>query len=249
MKSIQAGNTWAGLLAVLLLFSSACSRWIELTDDDASRARHGTVRTIAQQEQVPLVLDRVQLIRNGSPQDPSRDADRRLLDSLREIGLFSRSDSSDTMAAATQGKTIHARLVIDEAVDPHSGAAAWKGIVIGASMFLLTPVIPLEYDYASRMTLELERWDGQIKRYEGRSAGTSRFHLFGATPVMIDELKGLVTESCLIALMEQVVQDSSFYTASSAPLPDNPIRSVSVKPKASGSALVPVVPVFTQSGR
>jgi len=249
VKSIQAGNAWAGLLAVLLLFSSACSRWIELTDDDASRARHGTARTIAQQEQVPLLLDRVQLIRNGSPQDPSQDAGRRLLGSLREIGLFSRSDSSDNMGAATQGKTIHARLVIDEAVDPHSGAAAWKGIVIGASMFLLTPVIPLEYDYASHMTLELERWDGQIKRYEGRSAGTSRFHLFGATPVMIDELKGLVTESCLTALMEQVVQDSSFYTASSAPLPDNPIRSVSVKPKASGSALVPVVPVFTQSGR
>jgi hypothetical protein len=234
---------------MLLSFSSACSRWIELADDDASRARHGTTRTIAQQEQVPLFLDRVQLIRNGSPQDPSQDADRRLLGSLREIGLFSRSDSSDNMSAATQGKTIHARLVIDEAVDPHSGAAAWKGIVIGASMFLLTPVIPLEYDYASHMTLELERWDGQIKRYEGRSAGTSRFHLFGATPVMIDELKGLVTESCLTMLMEQVVLDSSFYTASSAPLPDNPIRSVSVKPKASGSSLVPVVPVFTQSGR
>jgi len=249
VKSIPVGNTWAGLLAVLLLFNSACSRWIELADDDGSRAGSGTVRSIPQQEQVPLLLDRVQLIRNGSPQDPSQDADRRLLGSLREIGLFSRSDSSDNIGAATQGKTIHARLVIDEAVDPHSGAAAWKGIVIGASMFLLTPVIPLEYDYASHMTLELERWDGQIKRYEGRSAGTSRFHLFGATPVMIDELKGLVTESCLTALMEQVVQDSSFYTASSAPLPDNPIRSVSVKSKASGSTLVPVVPVFTQSGR
>lgn len=249
MKTIRAGNTWAGVLAVLLLFSSACSRWIELADDDASLAPHGTVRTIAQQEQVPLFLDRVQLIRNGSPQNPSQDTDRRLLGSLREIGLFSRLDSMENIGASTSGKTIHARLVIDEAVDPHSGAAAWKGIVIGASMFLLTPVLPLEYDYASHMTLELERWDGQIKRYEGRSAGTSRFHLFGATPLMIDELKGLVTESCLTALMEQLVQDSAFYTASSAPLPDNPIRSVSVKPKRSGSTPGPVVPVFTQSDR
>ncbi|MDF0644491.1 MAG: hypothetical protein P0111_10695 [Nitrospira sp.] len=248
MKSMQAGNTCVSLLAVLLLFSS-CSRWIELADDAASRAPHGTVRTILQQEQVPLLLDRVQLIRNGSPQNPSQDTDRRFLGSLREIGLFSRLDSTENIGASTQGKTIHARLVINEAVDPHSGAAAWKGIVIGASMFLLTPVIPLEYDYTSHMTLELERWDGQIKRYEGRSAGTSRFHLFGATPLMIDELKGLVTESCLTVVMEQLVQDSSFYTASSAPLPDNPIRSVSVKPKHSGSPPVPVVPVFTQSGR
>lgn len=247
MKNLRPCNVWAGMFVMLLLFNSACSRWIELADDGASRPRPETARTIAQREQVPLLLDRVQLIRNGSPQNPSQDTDRRLLGSLREIGLFSRSDSSENVGAPEQGKTIRARLVIDEAVDPHSGAAAWKGIVIGASMFLLTPVIPLEYDYASHMTLELERWDGQIKRYEGRSAGTSRYHLFGASPLMIDELKGVVTESCLTALMEQLVQDSSFYTASSAPLPDNPIRSVSIKPRSSGSA--PVVPVFTPSSR
>jgi hypothetical protein len=70
--------------------------------------------------------------------------------------------------------------------------------------------------------------------------------MFGATPLMIDELKGHVTESCLTALMEQVVQDTAFYTASSAPILDRPIRSVSVKSK--GSPLAPV-PISIPSGK
>ena len=43
------------------------------------------------------------------------------------------------------------------------------------------PVHSAEYDYAAHMTLELERWDGQVKRYESQSsAGTAHYQLFGA---------------------------------------------------------------------
>jgi hypothetical protein len=90
------------------------------------------------------------------------------------------------------------------------------------------------------VTLELERWDGRVKRYESQSSGTAHYKMFGATPLMIDELKGHVTESCLTSLMEQVVQDSAFYTASSAPIVDRPIRSVSVKSRRSTLTSVPV---------
>jgi hypothetical protein len=143
-------------------------------------------------------------------------------------------------------KFIRARLSFDEAIDPHPGDVAWKGIVIGVSMFTLAPFIPLEYDYSAHMTLELERWDGRVKHYESQSAGTAHYKMFGATPLMIDELKGHVTESCLTALMKQVVQDTAFYTASSAPILDRSIRSVSVKSKR--STLTPV-PVGTSPGK
>ena len=93
-------------------------------------------------------------------------------------------------------------------------------MVIGASMFLLSPFIELKYDYAARASLELERWDGAVKRYEARSAGTARYHLFGASPLMIDELKGHVTEACFMDLMEQVVRDTNFYVAGSSALSD-----------------------------
>ena len=115
-------------------------------------------------------------------------------------------------------KTVRARLLFDEAVDSHAGSAAFKGIVIGASMYILTPFLPLEYEYAAHLSLDLERWDGQIKHYETRSAGSARYHLFGATPIMVEELKGHVTETCLLDLARQIASDTAFYAASSAPL-------------------------------
>ena len=120
-----------------------------------------------------------------------------------------------------------------------------RGFVIGASMFLLSPVIELDYDYAAEASLELGRWDGQVKRYTARSAGTAHYTVFAASPTMIGELKGQVTEACLTDLMDQLIRDTNFYMASSAPLPDSPIVSVTVKarkplPSPASPSAVPV---------
>jgi hypothetical protein len=230
-----------GGCAIVLVLNAGCSRWIEIMGPEPPAG--GATQMIAQQEQVPLVLDRIRLTRNGAQQSLSGETEQRILGGLREIGLFARLGAVGSADLSRNEKVIRAHVLLDEAMDPHPGAAAWKGIAIGASMFLLAPVLPLEYDYAAHLTLELERWDGQIKRYESQSAGTAHYQLFGATPLMIDELKGHVTESCLTALLQQVVQDTSFYMASSAPLLDNPIRSVSVKTRRPDGPVPPIVPI------
>jgi hypothetical protein len=232
---------WCGLL---LCASSGCSRWIEMTGPSTEMDER-TAHIIARDEQVPLILDRIRTTRNGSPQNPSAEAEQRILNSLSDIGLFSQLTSINASAPVSGKKTVRGRLLFDEAVDPHAGGAAWKGIVIGASMYLLTPFLPLEYDYTAHLSLELERWDGQIKRYESHSAGTARYHLFGATPIMVDELKGHVTESCLADLARQIANDTVFFSASSAPVSESGIRSVSVKPRpirpsAPASAAIPI---------
>lgn len=231
-----------GLMATL---TTGCSRWIELMAPPGHTQEERS-RTITREEQVPLVLDRIRITRNGSPQNPSSDTEQRLLGSLGDIGLFSRLTATASAEPQNDQKIFHARFVFDESIDPHPGDAAWKGIVIGASMFILTPFIPLEYEYAAHVTLDLERWDGQIKHYESRSAGTARYHLFGATPIMIDELKGHVTESCLTDLAEQLIQDTTFYYASSAPSTEPSIRTVTVKGRAFDPSATPspiVIPV------
>jgi hypothetical protein len=230
---------WCGLM---LSAVTGCSRWIEMIGPSAEIDER-TAHIIARDEQVPLILDRIHTTKNGSPQNSSAETEQRILNSLSDIGLFSQLTSVNASAPVFGEKMVRARLLLDEAIDPHSGGAALKGIVIGASMYLLTPFLPLEYDYAAHMSLELERWDGQIKRYESQSAGTAHYHLFGATPIMIDELKGHVTESCLADLARQIVNDTTFFSASSAPLSESGIRSVSVKPRrpsTSPSAAVPV---------
>jgi hypothetical protein len=147
-------------------------------------------------------------------------------------------------------KVISARIIVNETIEPHSWLSAFKGIVIGGSMFLLSPFINLEYGYAANVALELERWDGHVQRYEANSSGAVHYKLFGATPVMIEELKGHVTEACLTDLTSQLVRDTALYMASSAPLPDTGIRTVTVKAKRPGTtqptrSLVPVATATT----
>lgn len=206
-----------------------------------------TAQVIARDEQVPLILDRIRTTRNGSPQNSSAETEQRILSSLADIGLFSHLASVNNSTPVFGEKMVRARLQFAEAMDSHAGGAALKGIVIGASMYLLTPFLPLEYEYGAHLTLELERWDGQVKHYESQSSGTARYHLFGATPIMIDELKGLVTESCLTDLARQIVNDTTFFSASSAPLGEPGIRSVSVKPRIPrpAASIPPAVPVST----
>jgi hypothetical protein len=64
---------------------------------------------------------------------------------------------------------------------------------------------------------------------------------------MIGELKGQVTEACLTELMEQLVLDTSFYMASSTPLPDSPVLAVTVKARnpLRSPAVLSIVPVST----
>lgn len=64
---------------------------------------------------------------------------------------------------------------------------------------------------------------------------------------MVGELKGQVTEACLTELMEQLVQDTTFYMASSTPLPNSPVLTVTVKARKPlrSPASLSVVPVST----
>lgn len=238
--------TLLGLVGLTTTTTVGCTRWIDVMPSSTNQ-QESVTQSIPDDERVPFVMDGFRVIQNGAPQNPSVDTERRILNTVQETRLFSTLVPLGGAAASLGDKVVTARITVDETIDPHSGAAAWKGFVIGASMFLLSPVIELDYDYAARASLELERWDGQVKRYEARSAGTVHYNLFGATPIMLDELKGQVTEICLNELMDQLVRDTNFYVASSTPAPDSTIRTVTVKarkPVALPSALS-ILPVST----
>jgi len=221
-----------------------CTRWIDVMPSSTLQ-QEAITRSLPNNERVPLIMDGFRMMQNNAPQNPSVEIERRILNTVQETRLFSTLVPLGENVASLGEKAVTARITFDETVDPHSGAAAWKGFVIGASMFLLSPAIELHYDYAVKATLELERWDGQVKRYEAQSSGTAHYNLFGASPILISELKGQVSEACLSELMEQLVRDTPFYMASSSPLPDSPILTVTVKSRkplrsSSSRSAVPV---------
>ena len=237
--------TILGLVVLTTTTTVGCTtRWIDLTPSSANRENPVT-QSILNDERVPLVMDGFRMTQNGAPQNPSTEVEHRILNTVQETRLFSTLVPLGGNVVPLSDKVVTARITFDETIDSHTGETAWKGFLIGASMFLLSPIIDLDYDYAAEASLELGRWDGQVKRYTARSAGTAHYTVFAASPTLIGELKGQVTEACLTELMEQLIQDTNFYVASSTPLPDSPVVSVTVKarkpqPSPASPSAVPV---------
>jgi hypothetical protein len=240
---------WTILALVVLTTTTTVgctTRWFDVTPAPTNRANPVT-QSVLIDERVPLVMDGFRMTQNGAPQNPSTEVERRILNTVHETHLFSTLVPLGGNVVPLGDKVVTARITFDETIDSHSGETAWKGFLIGASMFLLSPVIDLDYDYAAEASLELGRWDGQVKRYTARSAGTAHYTVFAASPTLIGELKGQVTEACLTDLMDQLIRDTNFYVASSAPLPDSPGVSVTVKARKPQSSLASpsAVPVST----
>lgn len=218
--------TVLNLLLATVFGVTGCSHWIDIAQP-ASEAISDSV-TVAINDRVPVVIEAVRSTQNGAALGTPSEIERHVLSAFENSQLFSEYFQSGYAQPMADRPHVKARLSMENTVEPHAGDAALKGIVVGASMFLLAPIIELQYGYGSQMTLEIERWDGQVKRYVTSTAGTARYNLFGANPQVIEELKGQVTDRCLTALLHQVVQDTPFYLASSTPSFKSPIHSVSV---------------------
>ena len=108
------------------MLTTGCGRWIELKAT-ADNSQEPSVREIARNEQVPLVMDSVDITRNGSPQNLSLGTEQRVLGTLREIGLFSHLGDMNSSEPPASEKFIRARLLFDEAVDSHPGDVAMEG--------------------------------------------------------------------------------------------------------------------------
>jgi hypothetical protein len=226
------------VLAMTLGLGTGCSHWIELAvPTDAAPPTSATVATDAR---VPLLLETIRITHNGSSIAPPAILERQVLGAIEATRLFSQHYQSGYNQPAADQPRVTVRLSIDNLVEPHAGQAAWRGLVIGASMFALAPFISRNYDYGTEMSLEMERWDGQIKQYTATSNGSAHYNLFGANPEVIEQLKGQVTEACLSSLLNQVIQDSPFYLASSEQPQGNPIRTVSVGVRHSSTRTIPV---------
>lgn len=231
----EAGHVANIAVSLCLVFTVAagCSRWVVI-HDAVERVSSNQI-SVPALARVPLVLRSIQINRNGSAQNPQLELDRRLLTVLEETNLFSTLyHSGSTQPPTADDRFVTARLTLNETIEPHAGGAAWRGLVIGASMFTLTPMLPLEYDYGSELVLDLTRWDGQSKQYRAASSGTARYHLFGATPVAIEELKGQVLERALVDLTHRLVLDSGFVLIAEQFADSPESQSIVVKARKAG---------------
>ena len=226
------------VLAITLGLGTGCSHWIEMTEPKGVPTPLQT--TVASDLRVPLLLETIHTTQNGVALATPTALERQILGAFEATKLFSQHFQSGYTQPATNQPHVTIRLSMNNSVEPHAGDAAWSGFLIGASMFLLAPIVTLDYDYGTQMALEVERWDGQTKQYQAASSGTAHYHLFAASQHLIDELKGQVTETCLTQLLDQVIRDTPFYIAGELAPSETAIRTVSVGTKHSRTPVHPV---------
>ena len=226
------------VLAITLGLGTGCSHWIEMTEPKGAPTPLQT--TVASDLRVPLLLETIHTTQNGVALATPTALERQILGAFEATKLFSQHFQSGYTQPATNQPHVTIRLSMNNSVEPHAGDAAWSGFLIGASMFLLAPIVTLDYDYGTQMALEVERWDGQTKQYQAASSGTAHYHLFAASQHLVDELKGQVTETCLTQLLDQVIRDTPFYIAGELAPSETAIRTVSVGTKHSRTPVHPV---------
>jgi hypothetical protein len=233
------------VLAMTIGLGTGCSHWIELAA--STEGMLPISATVATDARMPLLLETLRVTHNESSIAPPASLERQVLGAIEATRLFSQHYQSGYTLPAVDQARVTLRLSIDNHVEPHAGQAAWRGFIVGASMFALAPFISLNYDYATEMSLEMERWDGQIKWYKAASNGSAHYNLFGASPNVIEQLKGQVTEACLSSLLNQMVQDSSFYLAGHEQPEGRPIRTMSVGVRHSTPRAIPISQPIAES--
>jgi len=196
-------------VAILLLsLAAGCASWTTIGERPLlSEAFTGT--TFPTQQTQPAFLKDCRVTVNGTEVNPSQDFVNRFLNNVTRTGLFTPARTG----APDQGlqRYVVMTLSVDENKDTHQGEAIGKGVLIGLTLYLLAPVLPLRYDFESQMTLSVALVDGRSKQYTARGSGTAHFHLFANAYLAGQDVEGKVTSSNINSIMNQLMKDSALY--------------------------------------
>lgn len=158
---------------------------------------------------MPAILGGVVATLNGEEVNPSRDFEHRLLRTLGGTGLFSTIRSQ--IGSTGPESCVRFSMGIDEDLDSHQGKAILHGFLIGLTLYLLTPALPLQLDFESQMTLDAVRPDGDTRRVYIQCKGVAYYHLLANAVLAEMEVGAKVTTNNLNSLISQVVQDAEWF--------------------------------------
>lgn len=189
--------------AVAVCLTAGCaSHWVSI--EEKSPGAETFTPAVKKGTEVAC-LSRVTVMQNGVEVTPNQDWIKRFSDKLRDTQVMS------TLTNDHNCNGTSFNLTVSNTIDSHQGANATKGFFIGATLFLLTPALPLNIDFSSEMTLDATRPNGTAKRYTAKSAGSAWWHYFGNNILAGQELGSTITNNNTNAVMNQVVADSDFY--------------------------------------
>ena len=144
---------------------------------------------------------------NGHETNPSLGFQNRFITHIKDTKIF--DSVIHDMPSIKPERYVSFVLESDENEEKDQAVNAVKGFFIGLTLFVLTPVIPLSYEFESDMHLYATRGDGKTNRYNAKGKGSVSYQFFGAAKAS-QELISEVTNNNINSLINQLSLDENF---------------------------------------
>lgn len=152
--------------------------------------------------QVPVYISSISVKNNSM----SAGFENRLIAKMNETGLYG-DVIYGIYARRPTTEFIDASLSITEVVEDHTASNATKGFFVGATLFLLTPALPLKYDIEDHFALHVVWPNGQQRDYTANCAAHAYGTLYQLQPAA-NTASGESVDRCLTSVVNQMGADA-----------------------------------------
>ena len=204
----------------LAVFSAAlllggCGVSIALTEKAAATNLSVSPRSIPGGVAPRGVLESVVIKRNLAPGAPQPQLTQEFIADATLAGLF--SELSTSRESRNPMRDVGLVLTVNETLDVHRDENQMRQERIERSYLfpIITPFYILyhkfEGDFESQMVLDVERWDGETRRYTARARGRMEYPYNADPQPSQQELIRQVTTNVLQSLVNQMAGEGSFF--------------------------------------
>ena len=161
------------------------------------------------------VIESIVIKRNLTAREADAQLTQEFLEGVRQVNLF--SEVSTSRESRNSMRDVGMLLSVSETLDTHRDENQMRQERIERSYLLpvITPFYILyhkfESEFESNMTLEVDRWDGETRRYTARARGRMQYPYNADPEPSQQELIRQVTATVLQALSGQMARDRTFF--------------------------------------
>jgi hypothetical protein len=132
--------------------------------------------------------------------------EQRFVGRLQESGVF--SDVVGILGREKRSNEPHYNLFLKISEIQHFDRAGniIKAVFVGASLYVLSPILPFDYGHEVKMTLTVQKPNGIKKEYVA-TAETSALYTLTHQQTAIPKAMGDATEKCIISVVNQLAVD------------------------------------------
>lgn len=152
----------------------------------------------------------------GFASNPPVNFEENIVRKITEANVF-----SNVVTTRPVGDTgvVTLRFNAQENLDTHDDSNNTKAFLVGATIFVLMPVVPFSYDYGLRLSLDAMCPDGQTRQYLSNGFGSASAYGINEMQPTIVDLCGTVLDRTLTDVVAKLSGDRAFYLACSARKP------------------------------